>query len=264
MAAMSEHATSKVAGPKMWVVSALAGALVGCLGTLVIEVGTTASGAPDVPLVLVVPFTVLLASIALMPFVNASVWHDHFPDFAFFLGSMVAVFYAVKLGSVGRGAMTHAMVEYYSFIALVGGLYVVSGGILIDFRGQGRPITNTLILAFGAVLANLVGTTGANKLERPVAVAVAEDGQLYVADGVHSAIMVFDKGERFSRSFEVEKLKPASLALSGDRLYVADIGRQQILVLDRGKVAGVYDKSQITMDQLIERLYHVASTGSLH
>ena len=38
-----------------------------------------------------------------------------------------------------------------------------------------------------------------------------------------------------------------------DRLYV----------LDRGKVAGVYDKSQITMDELIDRLYRVARTGSL-
>jgi hypothetical protein len=35
-------------------------------------------------------------------------------------------------------------------------------------------------------------------------------------------------------------------------------------VLDRGKVAGVYDKTQISMDQLIERLYHVARTGSMH
>lgn len=164
MAAMSEHTKSKLAGPKMWLVSALGGALVGYLGTLVIEVGRTASGAPDVPLVLVVPFALLLASIALMPFVSARVWHDHFPDFAFFLGSMVAAFYVVELGSVGRGAMVHAIAEYYSFIALVGGLYVVSGGILIDFRGQGRPLTNTLILAFGAVLANLVGTTGASVL----------------------------------------------------------------------------------------------------
>src|SRR6185312_15424681 len=38
-----------------------------------------------------------------------------------------------------------------------------------------------------------------------------------------------------------------------DRLYV----------LDRGKVAGVYDKSQITMEELIERLYRVARSGSL-
>jgi Na+/H+ antiporter NhaD/arsenite permease-like protein len=148
----------------MWVASALGGALVGYLCTLVIEVGKTGSGAPDVPLVLVIPFAVLLGSIALMPFINAKVWHDHFPDFAFFLGSMVAVFYAVELGGEGRGAMVHALVEYYSFIALVGGLYVVSGGILIDIRGQGRPITNTMILAFGAVAANVVGTTGASVL----------------------------------------------------------------------------------------------------
>jgi simple sugar transport system ATP-binding protein len=38
-----------------------------------------------------------------------------------------------------------------------------------------------------------------------------------------------------------------------DRLYV----------LDRGKVAGVFDKHEITMEQLIERLYHVAQTGTI-
>ncbi len=38
-----------------------------------------------------------------------------------------------------------------------------------------------------------------------------------------------------------------------DRLYV----------LDRGKIAGVYNRADITMDALIERLYHVARTGTL-
>ncbi len=38
-----------------------------------------------------------------------------------------------------------------------------------------------------------------------------------------------------------------------DRLYV----------LDRGKVAGVYNRADISMDALIERLYHVARTGTL-
>jgi simple sugar transport system ATP-binding protein len=38
-----------------------------------------------------------------------------------------------------------------------------------------------------------------------------------------------------------------------DRLYV----------LDRGKAAGVYNRSEISMDHLIERLYHVARTGTL-
>ena len=38
-----------------------------------------------------------------------------------------------------------------------------------------------------------------------------------------------------------------------DRLYV----------LDRGKVAGVFNKSEITMEELIERLYRVARSGSM-
>jgi len=38
-----------------------------------------------------------------------------------------------------------------------------------------------------------------------------------------------------------------------DRLYV----------LDRGRIAGVFNRADISMDQLIERLYHVARTGKL-
>ncbi|MFM8606373.1 MAG: ATP-binding cassette domain-containing protein [Hyphomicrobiales bacterium] len=38
-----------------------------------------------------------------------------------------------------------------------------------------------------------------------------------------------------------------------DRLYV----------LDRGRVAGIYRKSEISMDELIERLYRVARSGSI-
>jgi simple sugar transport system ATP-binding protein len=38
-----------------------------------------------------------------------------------------------------------------------------------------------------------------------------------------------------------------------DRLYV----------LDRGKVAGMYSKDEISMDELIARLYRVAQSGSL-
>ena len=39
-----------------------------------------------------------------------------------------------------------------------------------------------------------------------------------------------------------------------DRLYV----------LDRGRVAGIFRKDEITMDELIDRLYRVARSGSLH
>jgi len=120
--------------------------------------------APNIPLWLCAPFGLLLASIALMPFINAAFWARHFPDFAFFLGALITGFYLLEFGSFGRHAMLHAAIEYYSFIALVGGLFVVSGGILIDVRTRATPWANVALLAFGAVLANFVGTTGASML----------------------------------------------------------------------------------------------------
>lgn len=121
---------------------------------------------PRIPLALCAPFVLLLLSIALMPFISERFWHAHFPDFAFFLGALVLVYYLVAFRSGGFGfhEMLHAGVEYYAFIALVGGLYVVSGGILIDIRVRGRTLTNTALLGIGAVLANIVGTTGASVL----------------------------------------------------------------------------------------------------
>lgn len=37
----------------------------------------------------------------------------------------------------------------------------------------------------------------------------------------------------------------------------------RIYVLDRGKVAGMFNKSEVTMDELIDRLYRVARSGKL-
>jgi len=128
--------------------------------------------APTIPLLLCIPFVLLLGSIALMPFVNESFWHKHFPDFSFLLGGVIVAYYLLGYDkpdythgmSYGQYTMLHAGLEYYAFIALVGGLFVASGGLLIDVRTKGRPLANTALLAFGAVIANVVGTTGASVL----------------------------------------------------------------------------------------------------
>jgi Na+/H+ antiporter NhaD/arsenite permease-like protein len=127
---------------------------------------------PTIPILLVIPFALLLASIALMPFINEHFWHQHFPDFAFFLGGMMVSYYALAFNepgfahglSYGVYQLKHTGLEYYAFIALVGGLYVSTGGILISVKGPGRPLVNTGLLAFGAVIANIVGTAGASVL----------------------------------------------------------------------------------------------------
>jgi Na+/H+ antiporter NhaD/arsenite permease-like protein len=59
-------------------------------------------------------------------------------------------------------ALVHAMLaEYFSFIVLLFALYVVAGGILIEGNLRGTPLINTAILAFGTLIASVVGTTGA-------------------------------------------------------------------------------------------------------
>ncbi len=120
--------------------------------------------APRIPLVVCLPFIALLAGIALFPFINERWWHTHYPDVALLLGGLVVGYYLFGLKTYGCTHTVHALEEYYAFFALVGGLYVAAGGVLVDLRVRPTPAANTAILAVGAVLANIVGTTGASML----------------------------------------------------------------------------------------------------
>lgn len=97
-----------------------------------------------------------------------------------------------------------------------------------------------VILDFAKKQTRIVGVTGANRLERPVAVAVADDGMIYVADGVQQAVYVFGRDERFAMALPLPGLKPAGIAVHGDRLYVSDIKRQGVIIVERasGKELG--------------------------
>ena len=61
--------------------------------------------------------------------------------------------------------LNHAVpAEYIPFIVLLFSLYVISGGISLTGDLAAHPITNTGLLAFGAIIASFVGTTGASML----------------------------------------------------------------------------------------------------
>ena len=111
---------------------------------------------------MVVPFVLLLLAIALMPFIHKHHWENHYPKVSIGLGLIVVVYYLGVLHNGGR--MLTSMVEYAGFMALIGSLYVIAGGIHINMTGHSTPVVNTGLLALGAVLANLIGTTGASML----------------------------------------------------------------------------------------------------
>jgi Na+/H+ antiporter NhaD/arsenite permease-like protein len=108
------------------------------------------------------PFGGLLAVIALGPLCFADWWNEHYPKVCFGLGTVVVAYYVFGLGATGNVLLKAK--DYVSFIADVGSLFVVSGGIHIRVKGEATPMANTVYLALGAILANLLGTTGASML----------------------------------------------------------------------------------------------------
>src|SRR5438094_14429 len=98
------------------------------------------------------------------------------------LGLPILALYAVRR----PGALLSMAEEYVSFIVLLAGLFVISGGILLRGDLEATPITNTGLLALGSVLASFIGTTGASMLLiRPLLQANRERTH------VHHTIVIF-------------------------------------------------------------------------
>ena len=113
-----------------------------------------------------VPFAGILLSIALCPLWVPQFWHHHFGKVsAAWSLAFLLPFAWVFGGGAAVSSFAHAMVgEYLPFIILLTALYTVAGGIFIRGNLHGSPGLNVALLAIGAVLASLMGTTGASML----------------------------------------------------------------------------------------------------
>ncbi len=113
-----------------------------------------------------VPFAGILLCIALMPLLTPAFWHHHFGKVAAawslaFLLPFAAIF---GLGAAATSFVHAALAEYIPFVILLTALFTVAGGIHIRGNLHGSPGLNTAILAIGAFLASVMGTTGASML----------------------------------------------------------------------------------------------------
>jgi Na+/H+ antiporter NhaD/arsenite permease-like protein len=118
------------------------------------------------PLWSLLPFAGLLLAIALLPLVTPHFW-EHNRNKALVaaaLSAPVLLYLPLTHGAEGVHALVEKGHEYVSFIALLASLYVITGGIHVRGSLSGTPLLNTALLALGAVIANLIGTTGASVL----------------------------------------------------------------------------------------------------
>tara|TARA_Y100001972_G_scaffold124489_1_gene173720 strand:- start:3716 stop:5182 length:1467 start_codon:yes stop_codon:yes gene_type:complete len=110
----------------------------------------------------VIPFVALLLMIATGPLFYEHFWHKNYPLISVVLAVLVVAYYLISLQN--QHSPVHSFFEYFQFISLLTGLFVASGGIMINVDREAKPLTNVVILAIGGVIANIIGTTGASML----------------------------------------------------------------------------------------------------
>jgi len=120
----------------------------------------------DLSLLWALPFAGLLLSIALVPLVSAHFWHEHYGKIAAVWALAFLVPFTFSFGATEMSHhVAHAiLLEYLPFLIILFALFTIAGGICLRGSLTGTPALNTGILALGAALASIMGTTGAAML----------------------------------------------------------------------------------------------------
>jgi len=114
----------------------------------------------EFPIWSILPFILLLLSIAVIPLITPRWWARNTNKLFLSLVASIPVLTIVVPSA--PDLLLDSIKDYISFIVLLGALFVISGGIYIKGEMAGTPLVNTWVLAIGAILANLIGTTGAS------------------------------------------------------------------------------------------------------
>ena len=123
----------------------------------------------NMPLWAIIPFVLMLLCIALGPLFFEHWWEKNKNKLlvSLILGIPVAG-YLIAQGLTGD-LKDQMLFDYVPFIILLGALFVITGGIHLKGDIQAKPWINTSFLGIGAILASIMGTTGAAMLLiRPV------------------------------------------------------------------------------------------------
>jgi Na+/H+ antiporter NhaD/arsenite permease-like protein len=217
----------------------------------------------ELPLVTALPFVLLLLAIALAPLAAPRWWH-HNRNKAL-VALVVSAPILVYLGINAPDLLREKLHEYVGFIVVIGALFVITGGIHIQGSLAGTPLVNSGMLGIGAVLANLLGTTGAsvllirpllraNKRRKRVAhiviffiFMVANCGGLLTPIGDPPLLLGFLKGVPFDWTL---RLWPQWLMINSILLVIFNFWDQWALDKDERELPG----SQLEQVQIHEPL----------
>ncbi len=118
----------------------------------------------DVQLWMLIPFAVMLLTIAIAPLTVEHWWEENRNKLIFTLLLSIPTAVVLALFGLGGNVVHQLLYDYIPFIVLLLALFVVTGGINIRGDIAATPFINTLLLAMGWLLASFMGTTGAAML----------------------------------------------------------------------------------------------------
>lgn len=110
---------------------------------------------------------------------------------------------------------------------------------------------------------NVVTTmSGGEKQGVAITRALHFDAELVILDEPTMGLSLTETRKTLDFVNNIKKAGKSAIFIDHNIFHVYPVV-DRLYVLDRGKVAGVYDKADISMDDLIDRLYRVARSGSL-
>jgi len=112
------------------------------------------------------PFAGLLLSVAVLPLLAPRFWHRHDGKVTagWALAWLLPAAWVEGPGAAGHQLAHALLADYLPFMLLLTALYVVAGGIFVRGNLRGGSGVNVALMATGAALASVMGTTGASML----------------------------------------------------------------------------------------------------
>lgn len=122
------------------------------------------------------------------------------------------------------------------------GVAIFDGIIYVaDTRGSGYTILDLVKHEFRFN----AGTVG-GRFKKPINITIDQEGNKFITDTGRNQVLVYDRNEKFVRAYGKKgQFVPADVAVTRDRLYIADVKKHKIHVLDRlsGKYLKAFDGS---------------------
>ena len=107
---------------------------------------------------------------------------------------------------------------------------------VVDIRGPGYAKFDVKNKKFDFVYGSYSG-----KMKKPINITIDKDGSKYIADIGREQVLVFDANDEYVRSYiDSEDFKPADVAITDDKLFVACMKHHQVHVFDKANGKKLY------------------------